>query len=89
MLSFLLFIAQEAAVLRSFFLLGQFEISRPFLLKRLNSLIDRIEFINYLKMSVKKLDKFIYYLLNEYNSFIKFQKTKFLNVICLYILYII
>lgn len=71
---FLLFLSQQASVLRSFLVLGQLEMAALYLHNRLNTLNDRIESTNIPKLRRLKLNKFIENILSDYNGIIQTQK---------------
>ena len=73
-LYFLLFMVEQTAVLRSFLLLSQFNVSCLYLHNHLKTLIDRIRDVNVKKLSSKNLGSFITQLLIEYNIIIRNQK---------------
>ena len=70
----LLFMVEQAALLRSFLILSQFNVSCLYLHNRLKTLIDRIQCVSIKKLSFKSMDRFVTRLLIEYNSIIESQK---------------
>lgn len=70
----LLFLAQETAVLRSFLVLGQFEIAALYLHNHLQTLMDRVEKTSLPEMSRIGLNRFAMRILFEYNQIVSKQK---------------
>lgn len=71
----LLWLAQVTAVLRSFLVLGQFELAALYLHNHLNTVMDRIEKTSLREMSRSGLNKFAKRILYEYNVITNNQKT--------------
>ena len=70
----LLFLVQETAVLRSFLVLGQFEMAALYLHNHLQTLTDRIERTSLREMSRMGLNRFVVRILFEYNLIVSKQK---------------
>ena len=71
---FLLFLVQQASVLRSFLVLGQLEMAALYLHNRLNTLNDRIESTVLSKLKSLKRNRFAGQVLTEYNAIVRTQR---------------